>query len=138
MKNRIIVLDTNCLLAILPSTSPYHQVWTDLANGLISLCVSTEILAEYEEILTRKVSPYFARIVMGLILGLPGLKRVTPTYFLNLISADPDDNKFVDCAFCGEAELIVTNDSHFNVLKTIDFPKFVVLCLQEFVEMIKH
>ena len=61
---------------------------------------------------------------------------MTPTYFLQLIEADPDDNKFVDCAFCGEAELIVTNDAHFNVLATIPFPKLVVMKLQDFVELI--
>ena len=27
---RTIVLDTNCLLAILPSVSPYHNVWTGI------------------------------------------------------------------------------------------------------------
>ncbi len=30
---RTIVLDTNCLLAILPSVSPYHNVWTGILKG---------------------------------------------------------------------------------------------------------
>ena len=133
---RTIVLDTNCLLAILPSDSRYHSVWKDLKFGRICLCVSTEILNEYEEILAAKVSAEFAAVVMKQVLGFPCLKRVTPTYFLQLIEADPDDNKFVDCAFCGEAELIVTNDAHFNVLATISFPKLVVMKLQDFVRLI--
>jgi len=132
---RKIVLDTNCLLAILPSSSPYHRVWIDLISGKCSLCVSTDILSEYEEILARKVSPEFALVVMKLILGLPALTRVSPTYFLNLITIDPDDNKFVDCAFCGEAELIVSNDTHFNILKTVGFPNFHVVQLRDFVLM---
>ena len=133
---RTIVLDTNCLLAILSSDSRYHSVWTDLKAGRICLCVSTEVLNEYEEILAAKVSAEFAAVVMKQVLCFPCLKRVTPTYFLQLIEADPDDNKFVDCAFCGEAELIVTNDAHFNVLATIPFPKLVVMKLQDFVELI--
>lgn len=134
---RTIVLDTNCLLAILPSSSPYHQVWLDLVEGRICLCVSTEILEEYEEILALKTSSDVAGLVMKVVLTLPNLKRVTPTYFLHLIEADPDDNKFVDCAFCGEAELIVTNDAHFNVLKTISFPRLKVMKLQEFIDILE-
>ena len=133
---RTIVLDTNCLLAILPSGSRYHSVWNDLRSGSICLCVSTEIMNEYEEILEQKVSAEFAAVVMKQILGFPCLKRVAPTYFLQLIEADPDDNKFVDCAFCGEAELIVTNDTHFNILTTIPFPKLVVIKLQDFMKLI--
>lgn len=133
---RTIVLDTNCLLAILPSVSPYHRVWTDLLEGNICICVSNEILEEYEEIIEQKTNAEIAKSVVKLILSAPNLKKVTPTYFLHLIESDPDDNKFVDCAFCGEAELIVTNDAHFNVLKAINFPKFVVLRLQEFVSLL--
>lgn len=130
------MLDTNCLLAILPSVSPYHRVWTDLLEGNICICVSNDILEEYEEILEQKTNAEIAKSVIKLILSAPNLKKVTPTYFLHIIESDPDDNKFVDCAFCGEAELIVTNDAHFDVLKTVNFPKFTVLKLQEFVSLL--
>ena len=132
---RTIVLDTNCLLASLPSISPYHKVWTELLDGNICLCVSTDVLEEYEEILTLKSTAEIARSVMKLILALPNIKCVTPTYFLGLIENDPDDNKFVDCAFCGEAELIVTNDTHFSVLKDIPFPRLTVMTLQAFITL---
>ena len=134
---RTIVLDTNCLLAVLPSISPYHQVWTDLLEGSICLCVSNEILEEYEEILCQKINVEISKAVIKLILSLPNLKRVRPTYFLHLIEVDPDDNKFIDCAFCGEAELIVTNDTHFNVLRDIQFPKILIMKLQEFVRILQ-
>ncbi len=134
---RTIVLDTNCLLAVLPSISPYHQVWTDLLEGNICLCVSNEILEEYEEVLTQKINVEISKAVIKLILSLPNLKRVRPTYFLHLIEVDPDDNKFVDCAFCGEAELIVTNDTHFNVLREIQFPKIFIMKLQEFLKILQ-
>ncbi len=129
---RTIVLDTNCLLMILPSSSPYHKVWTDILEGRISLCVSTDIVMEYEEIISRKINPQVARLVVAAILETPLLKRVSPTFFYHLIKADPDDNKFVDCAICANAELIVTNDTHFNILKAIKFPKVGIMTLQEF------
>lgn len=132
---RTIVLDTNCLLAALPSISPYHKVWTDIINGATSICVSNDILEEYEEILSRKTTPEIAEAVIVVILEAPKTRKVEPTFFYNLIVADPDDNKFVDCAICGNAELIVTNDAHFDVLKTIDFPKVEVVRIQEFVRL---
>ena len=129
---RRIVLDTNCLLMALPSRSPYHRVWTDFLSGA-QFCVSTEILNEYEEIIGKQSSPVLAEAVIQALINRPNLVKVEPTYFFHLIEADPDDNKFVDCAVCGNAELIVTNDAHFNVLKNIDFPIVDVKSIQEFV-----
>lgn len=135
---RTIVLDTNCLLVILPSISPYHRVWEDILDGKVSLCVSNEILEEYEEILSTKTTPEIAKAVIEAILEIPCLKRVQPTYFYQMIVVDPDDNKFVDCAICGNAELLVTNDAHFDVLRTVDFPRVEVIKLQEYVKLIER
>ena len=54
-----------------------------------------------------------------------------------LIEKDLDDNKFVDCAIASNAEYIVTNDSHFNVLKEIDWPKVLVVTIKEFASQIE-
>ena len=48
-----IVLDTNCLLMSLSRRSAYYPVWRDFVDGKYTLCVTNEILAEYEEILTH-------------------------------------------------------------------------------------
>ena len=58
--------------------------------------------------------------------------RVDPHYSFGLITADFDDNKFVDCAIVANARCIVTEDKHFNVLKTIQFPKVEVVNIDEF------
>ena len=34
-----------------------------------------------------------------------------------LINADPDDNKFFDIAVAANADYLVTNDAHFNMVK---------------------
>ena len=61
---RYVVLDTNCLIQILPSKSKYHSIWTDFLEGKFHLCVSNEILMEYEEILARFSSAEVARNVV--------------------------------------------------------------------------
>ena len=133
---RRIVLDTNCLLAILPSRSSYHKVWTDFLASKIELCVSSEILLEYEEILTQKASPLIAEIIMKIFATRRNVVKIEPAWRFNMIKADPDDNKFVDCAICGNAEYIVSNDTHFSSLKHINFPIVIVLRIQEFIKLI--
>lgn len=49
---------------------------------------------------------------------------------------DPDDNKFVDCAVCGQAEYLVSNDKHFKILQNVNFPPVTVVTIQEFVAVL--
>ena len=132
MPMRRIVLDTNCLLQALPSYSPYHKIWTEILAGNIILCVNTDILSEYEEIIGQKTSAEIARNVVEAIARLHTTKFLEVYYHFGLIEADVDDNKFVDCAVAADAEYIVTNDAHFNILKHIDWPKLNVIAIKEF------
>jgi len=127
-----IVLDTNCLLASLSRRGAYFNVWKGLQQGKYTLCVSNEILEEYEEILTQSTNSVIASNVVQTLLNAPTVEFIEPFYRFNLITQDPDDNKFVDCAIAGNATYIVSNDSHFDVLKQTDFPKLVVKKIQEF------
>jgi predicted nucleic acid-binding protein len=75
---------------------------------------------------------------LDFLLDLPNVELVTPSYHWQLIYADPDDDKFVDCAVAGNADFIVTNDKHFNVLKNIAFPRVEILKLKEFEELLMN
>ena len=55
----------------------------------------------------------------------------------NLITEDPDDNKFVDCAIACGAQFLVSNDKHFNILKKIKFPKVDVVKAEDFLKTLK-
>jgi len=98
------------------------------------MCVSTEILVEYEEILQRLTDENTAQLVIGLIINNPNTQLFTPYYKFNLIVSDPDDNKFVDCAIAANAKYIVTEDKHFNVLKNYSFPRVDVTDLDSFLD----
>ena len=56
---------------------------------------------------------------------------------INLITADPDDNKFVDCAVASGATYIVSNDHHFQELKLYKFPQVDVRSLIDFLEIVR-
>ncbi|MCI6801821.1 MAG: putative toxin-antitoxin system toxin component, PIN family [Prevotellaceae bacterium] len=131
---RYVVLDTNCLLQSLSQRSQYYKVWEDFVMGRYVLCVSNEILEEYEEIISSHMSSLAARIAVETILRANNVVRVDAQFRFNLITADIDDNKFVDCAIIANADYIVSEDSHFNVLKSIPFPRVEVKRLREFYE----
>ncbi|MBQ4476272.1 MAG: putative toxin-antitoxin system toxin component, PIN family [Bacteroidales bacterium] len=127
-----IGLDTNCLLMSLSRRSRYYPIWRNFVDGKYSICVTNEILAEYEEILSQKIGAEIASNVIKALLDLPNTKIVQVYYHLHLITADPDDDKFVDCAFKSNAKYIVTQDHHYDVLNEIPFPYIEVVDIDEF------
>ena len=133
-----VVLDTNCLIVSLSRTSESYEVWRGLQEGRYILCVSNDILMEYAEIIARKTTPLIAENVIQIILNSKFVEFVTPFYHYGLITADQDDNKFVDCAFAANATFIVSDDKHFKPLQQITFPHLLVIKLMEFVEILKE
>ena len=131
-----VVLDTNCLLVILPKNSFYRSLWNAFRQEKYLICYSNEMLHEYEELLNKFYSPEFTFLTLEMLLKSPNIIQSIAHYRWNLITADPDDNKFVDCALNVGADFIVTNDRHFNVLKNIDFPKINVIDLDTFRRLI--
>lgn len=132
-----IVLDTNCLLNIIFPNSYFRGVWDAFRQGKYILCVSNEIISEYREIIERRTgNALFADVVIRAILSMPNMEKVEPAYRFNLITADSDDNKYVDCAITCGATFIVSNDKHFDILDSIDWPKVIRLKLPEFASLI--
>ena len=103
-------------------------------RGRICLCVNTEILNEYEEILAQKINPEVASNVVEAIARLHTTVYQEIYVHFGLIYEDVDDNKFVDCAVASSAKYIVTNDKHYNVLKGLPWPKLAVVNIDEFMK----
>lgn len=131
--SRLVVLDTNCLVQMISVHSPYRTAWQAFRDGKYLLCVSDEILNEYQEILERVANSAVACNIIEVIINSPHCRFFVPYFHFGLIRQDYDDNKFVDCAIQAGADYIVSEDSHFNVLKECDFPKVVVIGLDQFV-----
>ena len=127
-----VVLDTNVLLVSISSRSRYHWIFQGLISGRFDLLISNEMLAEYDEIIGEKYSAETATNVVRALLLLPNVEQVHPSFRWNLITADPDDNKFVDCAVAGNAHALVTEDRHYHVLDGVEFPKIQRLGVEAF------
>ncbi|MFN0213875.1 MAG: putative toxin-antitoxin system toxin component, PIN family [Saprospiraceae bacterium] len=133
-----IVLDTNVLLVAIPFGTSYYPIFDAFLNGTFELYITTDILDEYAEKLEEKYSQRL-HVVENTLMAIensPDVVRISKYFFWRLISVDPDDNKFVDCAIAANADYIVTNDRHLNVLRDIPFPSVRVISADDFVEML--
>ena len=124
-------------IAIIGKKSPFRWIFNCLLAGKIILCISNEILLEYCEVLARKTTWEIAENIAEFLSVSPFVEKKEIYFNFGLISVDADDNKFVDCAITADAVCLVSNDKHFQVLKTIDFPKVTILTLREFEEKYK-
>ena len=82
-------------------------------DGTNELCVSGEILNEYEEILERLAGKEVAKLTLDVILNNLYISFLTLYYKFNLIKSDPNDNKFLNYAVIANAKFIMTEDRHF-------------------------
>ena len=131
-----VVIDTNSLIMAISTRNAYHQVWKSFLAGEYCLCISNDILEEYAEVIARNISINAARYIVYAIMERSNVRQITPYYKWNLITVDPDDNKFVDCAIAANARFIVTGDHHFSVLKDIPFPSVDVISIDDFLKVI--
>ena len=128
----IVVIDTNVLLVCISERSKYHWLYKAILERKISIAFTNDMLTEYEEQISLHWHPDVAINVLRSLIELSTSKLTVNWFNLKLITADEDDNKFVDCAFAANANYIVTNDSDFNILKQISFPKINVVNIDEF------
>lgn len=135
---RQVVIDTNCLVQMISLHSPFRPIWNGFLVGKFQLCVSNEILEEYQEIIEQQTTPHIAESVVLLILNKRNVTFVDPHFRLGLITEDPDDNKFVDCAFAANADYIVSDDKHFNILRQTSFPYLNLVKMADFLKVVNQ
>lgn len=134
--NMRIVLDTNLLLVSVSAKSKSHWLYDAFIKGKFELAITTEILVEYEEQFSNHWNEQAAEDITTSLLELPNTFTCIVYYHLNLITADPDDNKFEDCAFASNSTYLVSEDAHFTVLKKVAFPQIQVLSLKAFKQIL--
>ena len=131
-----IVLDTNVLLQAIAKKSSLRPIWDAYLNERYELLFTSSILLEYEEKISEKTSHLVAFNVIALLSKAINSVLIDVYYEWKLITADEDDNKFIDAAIAGNADYLVSNDTHFNEAKLIDFPKVNIITANKFLEIL--
>jgi hypothetical protein len=95
-----------------------------------------QVPVEGEEVIGDEMGMIAAQSVLNGFYLASNVHHIIKHYRWNLITADPDDNKFVDCAVAGNVDYLVTNDRHFRVLKDLALPKVQVISIEAFYELL--
>ena len=137
MRKIRLVIDTNVFLVSLAPNFRLHWIYESLIEGRFELCLTTEILNEYQEVISSRYGMDKTNSTLDFLLLLPNVLQISPHYKWDILK-DSDDNKFVDCAISGNADFIISNDKGFNILNDIEFPSIEKLTSQEFEDKFKN
>ena len=111
------VLDTNVLVSATLWEGSAHKTLLLLVNKEARLYTSKAILQEYAGIIRRDF-PELVSQLPKLMENVVAFSIITePKIRLNAVSADPEDNKILECAVESRTEFILTYDKHLLNLK---------------------
>jgi len=125
------VLDTNVFISGIFFSGPPSIILRAWSNSKIQIILSEDILEEYRRV-AEELSSKFPAVDIDRIIELLTINgKFFETKDISVsICADPDDNKFIECAIAGNSKLIISGDKHLlnitgyqgiSVLKPRDF-----------------
>lgn len=112
-----IVIDTNIVVSgIVFGGKPERLLRLAIKND-VEMCISSQILAEYDEIIAR-LSAKYPKHPKSITLKdlIDSASIVSPTQTVT-VCRDNDDNKFIECALAGKCLYIVSGDADLLDLK---------------------
>ena len=107
-----------------------HELLNLARDGKIELAISDAILDEFSRILHDKLEWSDDRLNSMRAEVATFTKRVSSTETLDVVKADPDDNRILECAVAAGSDVIVTGDAHLlqlgayrgiKIMKVADF-----------------
>jgi len=107
-----VVADTNILVSALQFGGKPKQVLDLATDGLVDLCISEAIMAETLRVLRDKFGRTPEWLVDADRLLRVLARLVTPSETLQVIEADPSDDRILECAIAADAEVILSGDTH--------------------------
>ena len=114
----VVTFDTNVLLsATLWDGSVAQKLLFDLIRQKVKIYSSTEIILEYQKVLKRDFDFSDQEVAEAVEKVLAVVTLVNPTMKVNVINADIDDNKIIECALESRSSFIITYDLHLLRLK---------------------
>jgi putative PIN family toxin of toxin-antitoxin system len=114
-----VVLDTNVYFSAFTHRlgAPF-RIWQKAISGRYTLLVSPVIMRELARVLRDRARWQDSEVLAQLKLLARIAKIVSPTMTVQAVSDDESDNRILECALAGRADLIVSGDHHLKKLKT--------------------
>jgi putative PIN family toxin of toxin-antitoxin system len=112
-----VVLDTNVYFSAFTKRGVPFVVWRAALDRRYTLITSPSIIREIADALRSVAAWDGPRIVRRLKIVARVADIVLPTTAVRAVIADPDDDRILECALAGGADLIVSGDRHLTKLK---------------------
>ena len=127
-----VVVDTNVLLVCISPRSDAHWLWQALLAAGFELFVTNDVLEEYAEIVGKEMGQEVADAALDLLTDLPNVHLIQKYFLWQLVEADPDDNKFLDCAIAAGARFLVSEDRHLRIIEKYTYFGVELVTLKTF------
>ncbi len=112
------VLDTNVLISAFTKPSGrLNALWLAAEERRFQLLISPVIIAEVAEKLRHKFEWNESGILRHAKLMARTWTLIVPRIALDAVTDDQDDNRILECAIAGKADVIVSGDRHLLRLK---------------------
>lgn len=113
MRARRAVLDANVIISAFLFGGTPRLALERAIDGVVQGFTSLPILDEIREVLQRPKFGLSARQAQMFIRELDDVfSIVDPVKCVNVIDADPDDNKILECAVAADTGVVVSGDAH--------------------------
>ena len=112
-----VVLDTNVYFSVFTKRGIPFRIWRAAVDRTYILIISPAIVREIASVLRFDAGWEESRIVRRLKLLASVAEIVQPSATLRVVIADPDDDRIIECAVAGNADLIISGDHHLSRLK---------------------
>ncbi len=120
-----VVLDTNVLVSSTLWVGSANKTLLLLIETNVKIFVSKKILDEFERIILRDFPEVSGRLP-ELMENIMAFSTITESSVsLDVVKADPEDNKIIECAVSSMADFIVTYDKHLLKIKEYDGVRIV-------------
>ena len=130
-----VVFDTNVFVStvIKPDSLPAFAFSLTRYDGA-RLLVSNAIFIELQRVLLEKLNIDPKKAMSFLDMLAKRAESVSPRHALNVVHADPSDDRILECAIEGKANAIVSGDRHLLDLKK--FRRIPIITVREFIDII--
>ena len=128
-----VVADTNVLISALLFGGSSEQIFLAGLRGEIQLITSLPLLNELERVLKKKFKfdVYLVREILEEVKYV--MEIVETTSRIDVISNPEEDNRVLECAIDGRAEMIVTGDTK-HILPLKEYRGVKILSPSEFIK----
>lgn len=121
-----VVFDTNVLVSATIVNGKQFELFRLAKLGEIKLVLSFQIIEEFKEVISRERFGFSEKQVEDAMKEILDIAEIVyPVSKFDIIKEDSDDNIILECAVDGEADYIISGDSHLLGLKSFKGIKIV-------------